>query len=720
MDATTVVLLNKQAKALAAAEKRAADAKAALRTSVEATTGPQGTAGTNGAHGRNGSNGLDGAKGDKGDKGEQGEQGPAGVDGIDGTHGVDGADGTHVTEADIDFDNRITFNMSDGTELVTSNGLNLEEAIKQYGRGPAGSRGPEGPAGGGGGTDPQTAINTEAIALNTAKVGITPAQAANIVTTLAKISYTDAAVVAANTQDILDIDVALGLVQTSVGNNTTAISNNDTDIGILTGSVVQNTTDIGTNTTNIGINKGKVEVSGNDTTPAYLEDKIQRGFGIIKSVENEGGDEHVKIQLGPHYLSLASTGLYTGCELTLGTVGTVNVAAGEALFVDSTAAFPTVAVQGVVIPSATNLVMTYLASALVTYLSYNHITGYVQQTSRPTAQDRRENTYIGAISHPDNATIFRTLYEPEVALDVSAQVQDIMAAIGIMGLEGNVLFPSIAGAALEWDKSQGKIFRAGANFEVNPKDPHSVTTPATTSATFVYRNQGGVTDAPTTLIDPTTYDNNGVTTSLSSNKKASIQYVYLFAENTIVILRGQTQYKDFNKAIDGVPTDPMEIDEGIRENGLLIATLVMRQNCTDLSDTTKCVILRPSKFGESGTVGSSSTTTMQDAYDNASEPEILTNAILGALTVRRGSAADTDNVLETQNNAATNTFEVTGEGVITAASDIVSFGGDIVATAGTFTGDGTGLTGVITTATLKSVAAASADFADFQTRIAAL
>ena len=58
-------------------------------------------------------------------------------------------------------------------------------------------------------------------------------------------------------------------------------------------------------------------------------------------------------------------------------------------------------------------------------------------------------------------------------------------------------------------------------------------------------------------------------------------------------------------------------------------------------------------------------TDLQAAYNSSMNPEIVTDATLGAVTIKRGSAADTDNVLETRNGAGSNTFEVTGAGKVT-------------------------------------------------------
>lgn len=53
---------------------------------------------------------------------------------------------------------------------------------------------------------------------------------------------------------------------------------------------------------------------------------------------------------------------------------------------------------------------------------------------------------------------------------------------------------------------------------------------------------------------------------------------------------------------------------------------------------------------------------LQSAYNNSVTPQITTSTALGAVTLRRGSAADTDNVLVVQNGAGSDTFTVKGDG----------------------------------------------------------
>ncbi len=59
---------------------------------------------------------------------------------------------------------------------------------------------------------------------------------------------------------------------------------------------------------------------------------------------------------------------------------------------------------------------------------------------------------------------------------------------------------------------------------------------------------------------------------------------------------------------------------------------------------------------------------LQTNYNNSVSPQITTTAGLGAITIRRGSAADTDNILVGQNGAGIVTSNITGAGAITGSS----------------------------------------------------
>jgi hypothetical protein len=95
----------------------------------------------------------------------------------------------------------------------------------------------------------------------------------------------------------------------------------------------------------------------------------------------------------------------------------------------------------------------------------------------------------------------------------------------------------------------------------------------------------------------------------------------------------------------------------------LIGVLSVLSSATDLTDTSKAQFFYTSKFGETvGSAGGFSTTNLQQAYNNSIDPEIITNSALGALTLQRGSASDSDNVFEVQDGAGVHRMWVSGSG----------------------------------------------------------
>ena len=128
-----------------------------------------------------------------------------------------------------------------------------------------------------------------------------------------------------------------------------------------------------------------------------------------------------------------------------------------------------------------------------------------------------------------------------------------------------------------------------------------------------------------------------------------------------------------------------------RDNGILIGIITTKNGTTDLSNDNDCQFTYVSKFGEllGGAAGGVSTTNLQGAYDNSTvNPEILTNATLGGVNIRRGSTDDTDNVLTVQNGAGTNTLQVQGDGQLT-------LNGPIILNTGQSSGLTTGTTSIV-------------------------
>ena len=228
------------------------------------------------------------------------------------------------------------------------------------------------------------------------------------------------------------------------------------------------------------------------------------------------------------------------------------------------------------------------------------------------------------------------------------------------------------GANLTFQMNGGTLWGNGINWIIDELNPDSVAIAGQIPTTFQYRNQTGTQSAFTdrTTIDPNNYDIGGVATSISGAKYTN-QRVYLYPTGIVRVQYGQEFYTTLPKAITGIQLEAFIEYVNNRDNGILIGIISVKAGTTDLTDINNCQFTAVSKFGEllGGAAGGVSTTNLQGAYDNSnSNPEILTNSTLGPVNIRRGSVADTDDVITVQNGAGTDTTTITGDGHLTTQS----------------------------------------------------
>jgi hypothetical protein len=335
-----------------------------------------------------------------------------------------------------------------------------------------------------------------------------------------------------------------------------------------------------------------------------------------------------------------------------------DLSAGTIVHVDSSTNPPTV--TETVVSAQVAVTPTFLASETASFISIDSAGAIVQRSSRATPQQRRETAEVGLVSHVDNATIDAVVNTPTQNIDVASQAHDIIRALGFFSTSGN----QIAGipASLTISKSAGTGFALNENANVNQKDPHNISLPALSPITLVQILQDATVVATSSTIDPTTYDNGGVATTVPANNNATISYVYAFPNNTIVYLFGQEVFATFADAKDTAGSETVVLPTDIAEGALLLARIILKKSATDITDPTEAFILPAAAIASGG----SSLTALQQAYDISVEPEILTDSSRGAVSIQRGSALDTDDVFETKNGAGVQKFRVTGEGDVLA------------------------------------------------------
>jgi len=310
-----------------------------------------------------------------------------------------------------------------------------------------------------------------------------------------------------------------------------------------------------------------------------------------------------------------------------------------------------------------DVVPAYLTTAISTYILVNSTGTVIYQSTFPAPVDRRDNIYLGRVVHPNLSTIQNVTSSPDIEISPLSQVRDMFSAIKFIN---NGILVSYRTTDLSIKTSEGSLFGLGFNWKNNKKSPSKSDITAQDPATFQYRTQtGAVATGNRTLLDVTNYDLNGTVTAISGTK-ATNQRVFMNSDGLIHIQYGQTTYSNLVSALSNVQTEVFNTAQTISENLHLIGIIAVMSNATDLSDASNATFVPVSKFGENlGGAAGATTTTLQQAYNNSITPEILTNATLGALTVKRGSALDSDNVFEVQNGIGSVTASIDGNGNIT-------------------------------------------------------
>jgi hypothetical protein len=355
-----------------------------------------------------------------------------------------------------------------------------------------------------------------------------------------------------------------------------------------------------------------------------------------------------------------STGVYKGGVLSIGTPNTTfSISDGNGAVADNstgTNIYTFVSWTG-----KTNITATYVASGLVSYVAIDIAGNVVQQLAPFTQTQSRSLILLGSLIHTNLTNLDAVNNFQDVILSPANMLHDISHSLGVFNISGNLF--SANGANLNLNKTIGYVYSVGSNWANDPLNPSQVTLASLTALTFQYRFQTGTNGATGIAINPNIYDVAGVSTAVPSSKY-TIQRIYSFVSNNVKIQPGQAFYQTLAEAKASIQTEQFTTESSIAQNGLLRGFLVIKQGTTSLTNTADCFFYEASKFGGQQGIGGQSVSSLQNAYDNSLTPEILTDTTRGALSIKRGSAADTDTIYEGQNGAGTTTWSVDGNGLI--------------------------------------------------------
>jgi hypothetical protein len=372
--------------------------------------------------------------------------------------------------------------------------------------------------------------------------------------------------------------------------------------------------------------------------------------------------------------NVISTGVYEFTGTTVASPTTINVAPARGWIVNNTYNFATLPdVTNLYYSGGTGITITNIATADATYILLTSASTITQQTTFPTPQQRRENILLGKVVHPSRTSILNVNNTVDFDVSPMSALRDLWTPIRLIN-QG--VIPS-ANTGLTINTTAGTLWGNGVGWVSNQLNPDSVSISAKTPASFFYRTQTGGTSGSVSVIDPTKYDVGGVITSMggAGADDSSNQRIYLYPTGVINILYGQHKYTNLAAAVAAIQSETFVVYPNAETTGILIGVLSVRNDIVAdgeaLTNTDYAKFTLVSKFGESfGGTGGLSTTTLQQAYDNSTTPEITTNSTLGPLSVKNGAGTldNVTNVFEGVNATGTTTSIIRADGLISGST----------------------------------------------------
>lgn len=359
-------------------------------------------------------------------------------------------------------------------------------------------------------------------------------------------------------------------------------------------------------------------------------------------------------------LALASsTGVISGFTLSIngGDASKFDIAAGVGEIVDVTNPSAPVVIP-VNFAGQTAVTVTDLLTAPVTYVSVDSSGNIYQQTTVPTPVERRQRMFIGRLNHSNNTTITFANTYPDFKLSFISQYYDLLDALAPFKIGG--LSISANGANLSFNRSSGSAFFRSNNYTTNPSNPHTTTFTASTPQSFRKFTQTTTVDAVNVnVIDPANYDVGGVVTPIPGGGGTStIQRIYLFKSGEVRVAYGQNTYGNLADALAAINTDSFIPNTTIDQSAILVGYIVVRKDATNLSNTAQARILTAARFDAGGSAVAGGITSLQQAYNNSTLPQIILSSALGAFTVDDNATPLGTDLFQVRNNAGTDHFAV--------------------------------------------------------------
>ena len=220
-----------------------------------------------------------------------------------------------------------------------------------------------------------------------------------------------------------------------------------------------------------------------------------------------------------------------------------------------------------------------------------------QQTTEPTLIEYREKLFLTRL-----ALVGGVLQAQEEIANPGGQytnlLRDYLSYLSSpkkgLGLSAN--------ANLTFQVASGSVFELGINNSTQADDPNEQTFTLQNPTTFFYLNRDTTLGVGQTSLNVTSYDLNGVETTLTNNR-FKIMTVYKFNSGNHVVQNGQAQYSSLDEAQTAISNRVFVINP-VNNNGTRLGWIIVQKNATDLTNTSTARFVN-----DEGSSATSTTTT---------------------------------------------------------------------------------------------------------------
>jgi len=353
------------------------------------------------------------------------------------------------------------------------------------------------------------------------------------------------------------------------------------------------------------------------------------------------------------------TGVFNWVGATIASATEINVIEGTGLIVDSVtdpAVVTSKPISWAPAPTFTVLTPNGIGFQQIFVDSLGNIQ---QQSTALSAEQLRDNILLCEVGYEANVVISITL-KPRILQSIGTILNDFIDFLPDASKLKGAIVSDVTGQ-LQVFRDTGKFFSQGRNHFTNSKDPNVSTIAADGNVSTPLLYNVVLSDETVDSTDVATFPKEvevaGTPTALTGTQ-ATIHYLFTVPGGNVLQM-GQTTYSTAVVAFLAADTDFFNFDfaDGF-QGAVLLAQIIVGNSASDFSDPDLARIINKRLTGIAGT----GLTSLQGAYTNSVDPEITTDTTRGALTIKRGSAADTDDVLEILSGSGANVASINGLG----------------------------------------------------------